>query len=544
MKHLLFLLLFGVSSVAIAQNRGMELVPKENRFALLIGVNEYQKPIQSLRFCESDIDLLEKTLREIGVEHIVKMTTSATKSRYLPTKENILRQVERITGLAEAGSQVIIAFSGHGVTMNGKAYLCPMDANVKKSDSFVSRDTIFNLLSECPATQKLCFIDACRDEFMVEGAKSISGMKGLNPAEITDPGFVLISSCAKGEQSWEHPQLKNGVFTYFLVEGLTGAAAQDGEVTMMSLFSYVNRKTKFYVDEHFEVLQRPQIRFNQQEVGDFVLARVDSTIPKPVLPISSDPTAGERMVKTINGVEYAFRWCPAGSFMMGSPEGELGRYNDETQHRVTLTKGFWMLETEVTQEMWVAVMGDNPSWFSSTGIGKDKVSGMNTDNFPVENVSWDDCQEFCQKLRSQGLNVQLPTEAQWEYACRAGTTTGLNNGKDITSETVSCYNLDEVGWYEENSDSTTHVVGQKKPNAWGLYDMHGNVLEWCADWYGKDSYAKSPTSDPTGPASGSLRVSRGGSWSDDAKLCRSAFRRGSTPTFRRYRLGFRPVLVP
>ncbi|MDO4551056.1 MAG: bifunctional serine/threonine-protein kinase/formylglycine-generating enzyme family protein [Planctomycetia bacterium] len=245
--------------------------------------------------------------------------------------------------------------------------------------------------------------------------------------------------------------------------------------------------------------------------------------------LSKDPKPGDRMVKTINGVQFAFRWCPAGSFMMGSPEDELGRYKDEKQHHVTLTKGFWMLETQVTQEMWQSVMGNNPSDFEG-------------DDLPVENVSWHDCQKFCQKLRNLGLNIQLPTEAQWEYACRAGTTTSLNNGKNITSTYEICENLDEVGWYAKNSDWTTRAVGQKKPNAWGLYDMHGNVWEWCADWYG--DYPSGSVTDPTGPRSGSGRVYRGGGWYYYARFCRSAYRGSGTPTDRGDDLGFRPVFVP
>ncbi|MDO4585390.1 MAG: formylglycine-generating enzyme family protein [Planctomycetia bacterium] len=243
----------------------------------------------------------------------------------------------------------------------------------------------------------------------------------------------------------------------------------------------------------------------------------------------SGKKAGERMVKTIDGIDYAFRWCPAGEFMMGSPEDELGREEGETQHRVTLTKGFWMLETEVTQEMWKSVMGNNPSHFKGS-------------NLPVERVSWEDCQDFCQKLRSQGLNVQLPTEAQWEYACRAGTTTSLNNGKNITTSKVDiCDNLDEVGWYLYGGmDSRSHPVGQKKPNAWGLYDMHGNVLEWCQDWSG--DYPSGSVTDPTGPTSGTYRVSRGGCWLNSVRFCRSAPRCNFRPSARNNYLGLRLIL--
>jgi len=238
--------------------------------------------------------------------------------------------------------------------------------------------------------------------------------------------------------------------------------------------------------------------------------RIDSFAP-------TRSAAGTRRVWTVNGIKYAFRWCPPGSFVMGSPKMEPNRDDGEIQHKVTLTRGFWMLETPVTQAMWEDIVETYPCHFS----GKD---------LPVEQVSWDDCQEFCKKLSKKlGLTVSLPTEAQWEYACRAGTT-GAYAG-----------NLGKMGWYSSNSRRKTHPVGQKKPNAWGLYDMHGNVWEWCQDWYGL--YSASPTSDPTGPNSGSYRVNRGGGWGDGAQCCRSAIRFRTSPDSRCNDLGFRPVLA-
>ena len=184
-------------------------------------------------------------------------------------------------------------------------------------------------------------------------------------------------------------------------------------------------------------------------------------------------------------------WCPPGTFMMGHPEDED---SGVTLHEVTLTKGFWMGKTEVTQAQWKSVMGNNPSEFKG-------------DNLPVENVSWDDCQQFCKKT-----GLQLPTEAQWEYACRAGST-GPYAGTG---------NLEEMGWYVDNSDDETHPVGTKQPNAWGLYDMHGNVCEWCADWWG--DYPNDAVTDPQGASSGWNRVVRGGSWCFDAGSCASSYR--------------------
>ena len=230
---------------------------------------------------------------------------------------------------------------------------------------------------------------------------------------------------------------------------------------------------------------------------------------------ADDEIADKRLVKVINGVEFAFRWCPPGTFTMGSPTDEEDRDSDETQHEITLTKGFWMMETEVTQKQWKAVMGSLPD------------CGFKGDNLPVERVSWNDCQEFCEKCSALGLPVQLPTEAQWEYACRAGST-GAYAG-----------NLDEMAWYGSNSGSKTHPVGTKKANAWGLYDMHGNVWEWCQDWYG--DYPSGSVTDPTGPSNGSSRVYRGGSWLNFAWICRSAFRGSLDPGLQSNDLGFRCV---
>jgi len=199
-----------------------------------------------------------------------------------------------------------------------------------------------------------------------------------------------------------------------------------------------------------------------------------------------------------NGVKLEMVEVPGGTFQMGSPEAEKGRHSWEgPQHQVTVS-AFAIGKYEVTQKQWQAVMGNNPSNFKG-------------DDLPVEEVSWNEAKEFCQKLsRQTSKNYRLPTEAEWEYACRAGTT-GAYAGT-----------LDEMGWYKDNSGGKKHAVGQKKPNAFGLYDMHGNVWEWCSDWYG--SYASMAVTDPVGASSGSYRVIRGGGWIFDAVNCRSAER--------------------
>ena len=247
--------------------------------------------------------------------------------------------------------------------------------------------------------------------------------------------------------------------------------------------------------------------------------------------------AAETMVATKLGLTRPFvagvrgqvggvpaRWIPAGRFAMGSPLSEPDRDSDEVQHEAVLTRGFFLAETECTQGQWESVMGGNPSHLK----GSER---------PVEQVSWSEAVEYCRKLttkqRAEGLlpegwEWRLPTEAEWEYAARAGTT-GARHGE-----------LDAIAWWSGNSGDQTHPVKQKAPNAWGMYDMLGNVWEWCADWSG--NYPTGSVTDPTGPNSGSFRVFRGGSWYFVAGSARSAGRRRYDPGLRFNYLGFRPAL--
>jgi formylglycine-generating enzyme required for sulfatase activity len=240
------------------------------------------------------------------------------------------------------------------------------------------------------------------------------------------------------------------------------------------------------------------------------------------LEISAQQAGDTKTLEIANGVEMTFCWVPAGQFKMGSPESEAGRVDDEAQVKVTLTRGFWLGQTEVTQAQWEAVMGSNPSHFQ----GK---------NLPVEKVSWDMVQGFLEKANASarlpsGGKLMLPTEAQWEYACRAGERGPHSGGR-----------IDQVAWFKDNNGGTTQPVGKKKANAWGLRDMLGNACEWCADWHAD---ALAGGRDPQGPDAGSCRVARGGSLYYDASFCRCARRMQLDPTFTAPDLGFRVALIP
>jgi sulfatase modifying factor 1 len=259
------------------------------------------------------------------------------------------------------------------------------------------------------------------------------------------------------------------------------------------------------------------------------------------------PSAGNLQVGDINGLKFKIAYegiensigmkfvrIPPGTFMLGSPPDEPGHTFNEKQHQVTLTKEFYMQTTEVTQGQWKKVMGSNPSQFNKCG-----------DDCPVEKVSWNDVQDFIHKLNQrEGSGIyRLPTEAEWEYAARAGTKTPFAFGRCLSTDQA---NFDGNYPFPKCANGEfrkkTVSVGSFSPNSWGLYDMHGNVWEWCLDWY--KSYPPGSETDPTGPPKGSSRLHRGGSWFSGAGPCRSANRNFSSPEARNFDLGFRLVLNP
>jgi formylglycine-generating enzyme required for sulfatase activity len=243
-----------------------------------------------------------------------------------------------------------------------------------------------------------------------------------------------------------------------------------------------------------------------------------------ILSLPSQAAEKEITLDLGDGANMELVLIPTGSFMMGDADGQP---DEKPVHKVTITRPFYLGKYHVTQRQWLALMVSNPSDFKGAQL-------------PVENVLWEDVRVFLRKLDAKfvatGMRFDLPTEAQWEYACRAGGTTKFSFG-DTESQ------LTDYGWFKDNAGGQTHPVGQKRPNAWGLYDMHGNVCQWCSDWYVNNYYQRSPAADPTGAEFSYHHVTRGGCLDDPASRCRTAYRNMNDPADRNHDVGFRVIAI-
>jgi formylglycine-generating enzyme required for sulfatase activity len=545
------------------------------KYALLVGVTEYESAhFARLKYTENDVEGLARLLARpgAGFASVRVLTTARGKkdARDAPTAANIRKALDALLEGRGKHDLVLLALSGHGIRLEVKepegekepksyGYFCPADARltgVKYTTGF-SRHLLhvndtFEAIGKCDAGTKLVLVDACRNELAV---KADTRSAGLGRVTVPD-GVGALFSCKPGQRAFETAGLGkgHGVFFYHVLQGLRGEAKNGrGEVTWSRLADYVSEA----VPEEVERTIRGGARQEPHLIANLAGR-------SPVLARAGAEAARQPLV---NGIGMRLVPIPAGKFTMGSPKGEAGRKVDEgPQHEVAVS-GFYLGAYEVTQAQFHQVMGYNPSHFSlkakgkegvtyrdEPGGGKAKVSGQKTESFPVENVSYDEAAEFCRRLteldtkKPGGHEYRLPTEAEWEYACRGGAASYqvFHFGNSLSSTQA---NFDGNSPYGGASKGPylgrTTAVGSYKPNAFGLYDLHGNVWEWCLDWNDFGYYAKSPAADPRGPAEGRYRVLRGGSWDcKGGKPCRSANRAGLLPGRRLCDLGFRVALVP
>jgi formylglycine-generating enzyme required for sulfatase activity len=518
------------------------------KWAVLVGVDDYSE-LRKLRFAGNDQRALAEQLIASGFpkDNVYVLHDKADDKKYLPFRSNIEKQIQLVINMADKEDLLIVGFSGHGVQLEDKSYLCPEDAEISKlAETIIPLDSIYDRLSQCKASLKLLLVDACRSDVVPEGRRGVALARALGDfggaRERPPEGILLLASCAPGQFSMEDPKFEHGVFMHFIIEGLQGKAGTGGSVSLAGLYDFASLNTKRYVAREFNESQTPALK--GEISGPFEICSA-----APAKPI-------------INSIGMKLVLIPAGQFTMGAPDRDAFG-PDKPQHPVRITKPFYLGACHVTVGQFRnfvehanyqtdaerANQAEAEQWKEKTWRN---VSPSQPDEHPVVYVSWNDAVAFCQWLsRKEGNSYRLPTEAEWEYACRAGSATRYCFGDDESG-------LAEYAWYRENSDDGTHPVGQKRPNAWGLYDMHGNVRGWCQDYYNDGYYANSPTDDPTGPAVGVEsnlfnrynqrsppdRVIRGGAWLSYANVCSSAYRAHDSPLRRDYHLGFRVARVP
>jgi len=580
-------------------------VSAPQKFALVIGNSNYSG-ISKLANPVNDANDMAAALQSLG------FTVDKVLDGDLEQMENAVTNLKRKLMGASRNSYGFFFYAGHGVqASDGQNYLIPLQANNIQNETHlrvraVPLQFVLDSLKEAGNELNMVVLDACRDNPF---GWNRSGTRGLSLVS-NAPGSIVMYAAASGQKA-DDGSGRNGLFTSHLLKNLKNTGLSVYEVFDRTMGDVKNStggrqdpelSLRFSGANSIYLGSRPtpntpapqpsatggsvtveseiagEIFIDGQATGRRIKAGGSETIHN----VSTGntevwvkdsggatikaPTVMVRQGQTVTAVIE--RPAPAnmvriqgGTFTMGSPASEPERSSDEGPQRQVTVSGFYMGRTEVTQKEYQEITGTNPSYFKG-------------DNLPVEQVSWYDAVEYCNKRsQKEGLTpayiinknqsdpnntnssdtvkwtvtwnrnangYRLPTEAEWEYACRAGTTAPFSTGNNITTSQANYngdnpYNNNAKGTYREK----TTAVGSFAPNGWGLYDMHGNVWEWCWDWYG--AYGSGSQTDPVGASSGSNRVMRGGSWSHDGRLVRSAYRDYYTPSLRDYYLGFRLV---
>ncbi len=621
MKKLILLSVFSVLS--------MVPIHAEKRVALVIGCENYGSA-NALKNPKNDAGLLSAKLQQLKFNTVLSFTDVNAKT--------FNRKLEDFKAAAFQADVAVFYFAGHGMEVEDVNYMLPTDAVLEEAADLkqeaVSLPDVLKLLTDAQVKAKVVILDCCRNNPFANAQKERTWMRsrafrsaGGDDGGLADvktdllQGTVIMFAAEPGKKAKDGPEGGNSPFAKAL-EASMGLPKKDGSGpldvyhTMTSVANAVRAATGG--------VQKPWLKFDGQPqlmeelaFATVSLGRTEPLVP-PVVPIIphvdhvvppaddyalfAGRSAGERkLIEVASGVTIPFRWCPEGSFTMGSPESEHAKlkaagkaedfYSDEVQHKVTLTRGFWLAETEVTQGQWQAVMGTTLLQQANKALADDtlykvlgnktlraysnkqkgegaSMIGVESDKIAMYFVNWEEADDFCTKASrhagQRGWSMALPTEAQWEYACRSGTS-GMTYAGDFSIKGENnAPGLDAIAWHGGNSSEgytgtgwptaswkekqypggTAGIrrVGTKQANEWGLCDMIGNVWEWCADYYGP--YSTGSTLDPTGAPTGVYRVHRGGSWDRDAAGCRAAIRSYNEPGLRDSVLGFRPALVP
>jgi formylglycine-generating enzyme required for sulfatase activity len=557
-----------------------------------VGVNKYQHAAMNqpepLKYAEADVQDLADLLKASGYDVDLLVGRQATQ-------QAIDKKLKLITEKGESDGAVLVALAGHGVQFekDEDAYYCPYDTKIREAvrdgmkvldrnglpileptpESCVPLTDIVDLFRLAPAGTRILLADCCRNDPTTGRGRGVGS--GIERNRLP-PNTAVLLSCSKDQRAFEDDRWKHGAFFYHVLEGL-----RSNKKNAFALTDYLLEAVPAAVAALRDApRQDPYALLNGRRL-DFGIRLSVAIAPFTATEARLyQQRAAEDLGQPVlitNSIGMKLKLIPAGEFLMGSPGYEESRDDDEgPQHRVRITKAFYLGTTEVTKGQFAAFVRDTGYRTEAERDGKGgggynaakhefgrdpKYSWRYTgfpyeDDHPVVNVTWNDAVAFCEWLsRKEGRTYRLPTEAEWEYACRAGTTTAYYHGNDAEG-LADVGNVADLTAKEKFSDWTTisrrdgyvftAPVGRFRPNGFGLYDMHGNVWEWCEDWYARDFYKTSAAGepDPVNRVGASDRVIRGGSWINYPRFCRSAYRYNDAPDYRNHNLGFRVAAVP
>lgn len=511
----------------------------DDRLALVIGNAKYEGDA-ALRNPANDADAISAALTKLDFKVTQK------------TDLDLAQFEDAVVAFRKSLTKKSVAFffyAGHGVQVKGDNFLVPVGARLKEEfqvkEKCYKLDQILSALDESEAALKVVILDCCRDNPFTRGWTRGGPNPGLASISDIPDGTIIAFATAPGKTALDSAlgARGNSPYTTQLVASLNSRPAEGLEVT--EALREASRAVKLHTGQvpwlNLDASLDKYYLWRNSEVATTTKPKLALKPGEPTPP--NETITGEKSYT--NSIKMKFVLIPAGKFTMGSPATELSTDRSgpppkgpagrllakqahdprETQIEVTLTKSFYLGRTEVTQGQWEAIMGTDP-WNAKQYV---KVGA----EFPATYISWDDAQEFCKKLSAkEGKLYRLPSEAEWEYACRGGTTTAFSFGKDATD-------LREHAWFDENGGNYPREAGKKKENPLGLFDMHGNVFEWCEDHFSSRLIGGR---DPVLYAGGTVGVARGGCFMFGAEYCRSASRYMSDHSSRRGSIGFRVVL--
>lgn len=581
------LVLIGFVGMALAAGWAVSQAPQSSigtHYALLVGVRQCAENLApELIYADQDVTVLADVFKEQGYQQVMLLTQVQGERlpRRLPVRANIRKALKEIAARATEADSIVVALAGPGVHFRGglERYFCALDSELTNKETLLSLSEIRGELDRSPAGFKLVMLDADRNDRRFDGMPVETA-----PRQTTQPrprrgtgGVATFSSCSAGGTSFESSQLQAGLFFHYLTDGLRGGADFDGDgkVDLNELVLFTKNRVAEQVNKEYGngARQVPELAGKTRAVplATHFHARARDM---PTTILSARQIGAARPAVATNSIGMKLVLIPAGSFLMGSVDDDPDAFdNEKPRHLVEITGDFYLGQHEVTRGQFrqfaaatgYRTDGERDGWgaFGLSGEAEEfehrpDYSWKNTgfpqsEDHPVVNVSWKDAKAFCDWLsHRESQAYRLPTEAEWEYACRAGSALRRVCGNDPESLAKVANTADASAkrrfprWTPTIAKDDGHVftapVGSYLPNPFGLHDMHGNVWEWCEDWYEYHYYANSPVANPPGPSAGLHHVIRGGAFDNTSRDVRSASRYGYG--HRDHHLGFRLVRVP